>query len=78
MKSYFKQYIGIAEGFSKLLNPFAEVVIHNLGTGLIEAIFNPFSRRVVGDNSYLESIDISTDIEYNTIGPYEKINYDGP
>ena len=77
MKKQFQPYIAIAEGFAKLLNPLAEVVIHNLTTNQIVAIFNPFSRRVVGDHSYLDPTELIDNIKLAIIGPYEKINHDG-
>lgn len=71
----FKPYIQCAELIEKLLNPFAEVVVHNLQTNKIEAIFNQFSRRSKGDFSELEKIDLAS---YHTyIGPYDKVNWDG-
>ena len=79
MKAELKEYLHIAEAISKLLYPFAEVVIHDLAKNQIEAIFNPVSKRVVGDSSYLDHIDFKEhdgDLP-SVIGPYEKLNYDG-
>lgn len=77
MKSELKRAIPIAETFAKLLHPFAEVVIHDLKKDKIEVIYNPLSRREVGDNSYLDRWDFTLNPHENVIGPYEKINYDG-
>jgi len=78
MRSELQNYISIAEAISKLLHPFAEVVIHDLNKNRIEAIFNPISKRDVGDSSYLDHIDLETyDNLSNVIGPYEKVNYNG-
>lgn len=78
MKPELKSHIGVAEAISKLLYPFAEVVIHDLVKNQIEAIFNPISKREVGDSSYLDHIDFKDyDKSLSTIGPYEKLNYDG-
>lgn len=77
MKADLKQAIPIAEAFSRLLHPFAEVVIHDLKKDRIEAIYNPLSRREVGNKSYLDRWDFTADPDENVIGPYEKINYDG-
>ncbi|AXA33131.1 helix-turn-helix transcriptional regulator [Francisella adeliensis] len=78
MKLELKKYLDIAEAISKLLSPFAEVVIHDLSTNKIEAIFNSISKREVGDSSYLDHINLETYDELsNVIGPYEKLNYDG-
>lgn len=77
MKHELKRAIPIAETFARLLHPFAEVVIHDLEKDKVETIFNPLSRREVGDNSYLDRWDFTVDPDENVIGPYEKINYDG-
>lgn len=77
MKAALKQAIPIAEMFAKLLHPFAEVVIHDLETDTIEAIYNPFSKREIGDDSYLDRWDFTVDPNDNVIGPYEKMNFDG-
>ncbi len=77
MKPELKSAIPIAEAFSKLLHPFAEVVIHDLEKDKVEAIYNPFSQREVGNESYLERWDFTENPQENVIGPYEKVNYDG-
>lgn len=77
MRLELKNSVPIAEAFARLLHPFAEVVIHDLGKDRIEAIYNPFSRREVGDSSYLDRWDFTVDPQENIIGPYEKINFDG-
>ena len=77
MKSELQKAIPMAEAFARLLHPFSEVVIHDLESDTIQMIINPFSRREVGDNSYLDRWDFTVDPQANVIGPYEKINYDG-
>lgn len=63
---------------SKLLHPFAEVVIHDLEKDQIAAIFSPISKREVGDSSYLDRIDFDYKEKIpDIIGPYEKLNFDG-
>lgn len=66
----------LAESITRLLHPYAEVVIHNLKTEKIDVIFNPFSKREAGDESLLEK-----EHDFNqgpdVIGPYPKINWDG-
>lgn len=75
MKNSLKKTLPFAEAFSRLLHPFAEVVVHDLAKNQIEAIYNPLSHREIGDNSYLDQIDFN---ESDTIiGPYEKTNWDG-
>ncbi len=75
MKKSLREALPFAEAFARLLHPFAEVVVHDLSKDQIEAIYNPLSRREVGDNSYLDRIDFH-DSE-TIIGPYAKTNWDG-
>ncbi len=77
MKNELKNAIPMAEAFARLLHPFAEVVIHDLEKDQIAAIYNPFSKRKVGDSSFLERWDFSIDPKETVIGPYEKLNFDG-
>lgn len=66
-------YHSIAEAISMLLYPHAEVIIHDLKSGLISAIFNPFSKRKKGDESLLDPVKKYPDI----FPPYNKMNWDG-
>lgn len=75
MKKSLFEVLPFAEAFSRLLHPFAEVVVHDLDKDRIEAIYNPLSRREVGDDSYLDRIDF--DETETIIGPYHKTNWDG-
>ena len=50
-------------------------MLHDLEKNQIIAIFNPLSRRKVGDDSYLDRIDF--DDSETIIGPYSKTNWDG-
>ena len=78
MKTEISAFLNIANAISKLLYPFAEVVIHDLEKDQILAIFNPFSKREVGDSSYLDRIDFNQKSHIpDIIGPYEKLNIDG-
>ncbi len=78
MKPEISVFLSVAEAISKLLHPFAEVVIHDLEKDEIQAIFNPLSKREVGDPSYLDRIDFDQkDKMPDIIGPYEKLNFDG-
>jgi D-arginine utilization repressor len=67
--------VPMADGISALLFPFAEVVVHDLTTQTITYIANNLSQRELGDASALDDIDFSESA--NTIGPYEKQNWDG-
>lgn len=77
MKQELEAYTPVGKAISKLLSPFAEVVIHDLEQDRIEAIFNNLSCREVGDSSYLDRINFKDDFKQEIIGPYEKTNYDG-
>lgn len=77
MKLELKYANPIAEALSRLLYPFAEVALHDLEKDRIEAIYNPFSKREVGDNSYLDRLNFDKNLKSDVIGPYEKLNYDG-
>lgn len=77
MKQELQNALPVAECFSRLLHPFAEVVVHDLEKDEIEAIYNPFSKREVGDSSYLDRWDFTVDPSETVIGPYEKVNFDG-
>lgn len=77
MRLEIEKIIPVAEGLSKLFYPFVEIVVHDLLKDQIEAIYNSFSKRKVGDRSYLDNADLSVNTNNGVIGPYEKINYDG-
>lgn len=69
-------YRPVAEAISLLLFPHAEVVLHDLKTGCIEAIFNNLSKRSAGDESLLDEIDQLSDNQ-DLFPPYFKTNRDG-
>lgn len=70
------RYKPIGEAISLLLFPHAEVVIHDLKTGCIGAIFNNLSKRAVGDESLLDEVKQLSDTQ-DVFPPYFKINWDG-
>ena len=76
MKDELAHYKPIGEAFSLLLFPHAEVVIHDLKTGCINAIFNNFSKRAVGDESLLDEVKLLPHTQ-DIFPPYFKINWDG-
>lgn len=75
MKKTLRNVLPYAEAFSRLLHPFAEVVLHDLSKDRIAAIYNPLSRREAGDGSYLDRINFGE--SETVIGPYDKTNWDG-
>jgi len=79
MRSPLSKYIPIADAVAKLLHPYAEVVIHDILEEVIVHIVNPFSKRRVGDSSYLGLNGNLSDfgLERNVLGPYEKEGANG-
>ncbi len=69
-------YIPIAQSIVALLQPYAEAVIHDLKTGKIHAIFNPYSRRNIGDDSLLDT-EVQKAKLPDYFEPYLKTNWDG-
>lgn len=65
-----------AQAISTLLHPHTEVVVHDLKTGLIAAIFNPFSKRKVGDESLIEEVANLKSLP-DVFPIYSKANPDG-
>ena len=68
-------YVPICDAIALLLQPQAEVVLHDLATETVAHIANPFSHREMGEPSLLHEIDFRPDVAL--IGPYEKVNFDG-
>lgn len=68
-------YYPLCDAIALLLQPQAEVVLHDLATETVAHIANPFSHRKVGEPSLLHEIDFRPDVAL--IGPYEKVNFDG-
>lgn len=69
-------YFSTAEAISLLFYPYAEVVLHDLNSGLIAAIYNNFSKRKIGDRSLLEEIKDFDEFP-NVFPVYLKTNWDG-
>jgi D-arginine utilization repressor len=72
----FSAHAPLIEGIVALLHPHAEVVIHEVATDRIVAIWNSFSGRRVGDESLLSELP-EWETNSKVLGPYEKINVDG-
>ncbi|WP_112662630.1 helix-turn-helix transcriptional regulator [Microvirga flavescens] len=65
----------VCDAIALLLQPYAEVVLHDLATERVVYIANNFSKRELGEPSLLNEIDFKpSDL---IIGPYEKVNWDG-
>jgi predicted transcriptional regulator YheO len=69
-------YIPIAQSVVGLFQPFAEAVIHDLKTGKIHEIFNPYSGRKKGDDSLLDK-EVQKVKLPDYFEPYLKTNWDG-
>ncbi|RYI26080.1 MAG: hypothetical protein EON48_06680 [Acetobacteraceae bacterium] len=68
-------YHPLCDAIALLLQPQAEVVLHDLATETVAHVANPFSHREVGEPSLLHEIDFRPEVAL--IGPYEKVNFDG-
>ena len=79
MENTLSSYTPVADAIAKILHPYAEVVIHDIEKDIIVHIANPYSKREVGDTSYLGlgSDDSDFGLEMNVLGPYEKTGGDG-
>ncbi len=71
-----RQHAATAAAVSTLFYPHAEVVLHDLETGLIAGIWNAFSGRKPGMESLVED-ELEEVGEGGVYGPYEKIGEDG-
>ena len=70
-----ERYAPIADGIAALFYPCAEVVIHDLRDQTIAYLVNNLSRLEVGGPSVLDEVHYAA--RGRTIGPYEKLNWDG-
>ena len=67
----------VCEAIARLLSPHAEVVLHDPATDSVLAIWNPLSKRTVGDPSLLGELDELTPVGTDVYGPYPKSLPDG-
>jgi predicted transcriptional regulator YheO len=67
----------VCEAIARLLSPHAEVVLHDPATDSVIAIWNPLSKRTVGDPSLLGELDELTPAGTDVYGPYPKSLPDG-
>lgn len=70
------KYIPVAKAIEALLHPYAEIVLHDLATQKIAAIFNNYSRRNAGEDSLLEK-ELHAKKLPDYFEPYEKTNWNG-
>ncbi len=69
------RYQGFCDAIAAIFFPYAEVVVHDLGTQSVVYIANNISKRMLGDASALDNIEFDSD--ENVLGPFEKLNWDG-
>lgn len=72
MSDPFAAHFATGEAIATLLHPYAEVVLHDLGTGRIVRIWNSFSDRQAGDLSNLNNAGDMFPADQAILGPYEK------
>jgi predicted transcriptional regulator YheO len=75
MNDELKPYVPVCQSIATLLQPHAEVVLHDLATGNIAYIVNAFSKRRPGDSS-MTDLEVAISIDSSVIGPYRKTNWD--
>ena len=69
-------YTPICEAIARLFHPYAEVAVHDLAGDRIVALWNPFSKRKVGDPALLAELPENIR-ELGVYGPYAKVLADG-
>ncbi|WP_051969800.1 helix-turn-helix transcriptional regulator [Kitasatospora azatica] len=67
----------VGEAVARLLGPYAEVVLHDVATDRILAIWQPMSGRGPGDPSLLGELDQLDPSGQGVYGPYPKLLADG-
>jgi predicted transcriptional regulator YheO len=73
---WLSSYAPVAEVIARLFHPYVEVAIHDLRSDRILALWNPISRRKVGDPALLSELpeDVA---DRRVYGPYAKVLADG-
>ncbi len=66
----------LCDALVRFLSPFGEVVLHDITTQSIRYISGNLSNRQIGDPSFLEELDLSTQSD-PIVGPYRKTGADG-
>jgi len=74
--AWLEPHVPVCEAIVALLQPFAEVAVHDIRRDRIVAIWNPISERKVGDRSLLEELPEDAQ-DAGVIGPYPKVLADG-
>lgn len=73
-----KSFEPVCKAISLMFPEMVEVVLHDLKTNRVAQIENGFSKRVVGDDSLIETENYASELRSDgTIGPYRKSSPDG-
>jgi predicted transcriptional regulator YheO len=78
--TWLRAYAPIGEAIARLFHPYAEVVVHDLASDRIVALWNPTSRRRVGDPALISELPEGLDTlggPLGIYGPYAKVLPDG-
>jgi len=73
---WLEPHVPVCEAIVALFHPFAEVAVHDIRRDRIVAIWNPISKRKVGDRSLIDELPHRPE-EARVIGPYPKVLADG-
>jgi predicted transcriptional regulator YheO len=73
---FLKPYQSFIDAIVALFNPFVEVAVHDLQNGTLAAIYNPFSKRKIGEKSPLKELKINIEEFPDVFPPYNRRNWD--
>ena len=74
--AWLEPQLSLCEAIVALFHPFAEVAVHDIRRDRIVALWNPISKRAVGDRSLLDELPEYSE-DTRVIGPYPKVLADG-
>jgi predicted transcriptional regulator YheO len=74
--AWLEPHLPVCEAIVALLQPFAEVAVHDIRRDRLVAIWNPISERTVGEPSLLDELPEYPE-DARVIGPYPKVLADG-
>ena len=77
LPSHLKAYQPVGAAIAALLYPHAEVVLHDLASGQVAALWNAAPGRQPGMDSLVEADLIDASDPAGVFGPYEKTGTDG-
>lgn len=77
MNPKLQKSIPYIKGVVELFFPFVEGALHDLKSGTLEAVFNNFSKREIGDKTPLSELKVNTEKFPDYFPPYYKTNWDG-